>query len=104
MFSPITVHSAPPSFATTSDLPQGSAAFVPKDFKIDSSQTTTGQNAAGVSFVASKQDPQHPVILHEYRLKLDMRVSRVKTSSEADQWAGNVVEKTKKTTPDNLRN
>jgi hypothetical protein len=75
MISPITVYSAPPSYATAPDLPPGFAVFVPKDFNISNSQTTTGANAAGVSFVADKQDPQHSVILHEYRLNLNMRLS-----------------------------
>ena len=74
MISPTTVNSAPPGYATTTDLPPGFTVFVPKDFKIGTSQTTTVANAAGVSFVAGKQDPHHPVILHEYRLTLDMRL------------------------------
>jgi hypothetical protein len=74
MISNVAVNSAPPSITTTLNLPPGFVVFVPKDYKIDSCQTTTGGNAAGVSFVASKPDPQHSVILHEYRLDLNMRV------------------------------
>jgi hypothetical protein len=62
-------------YSTTQTVPQGFAAFVPKDYKMGSSQTTTGPNAAGVSFSATKTDSKSPAILHEYRLTLDIRVT-----------------------------
>lgn len=71
----IPINAAPPSVTTTPNLPQGFAAFIPKDYKVDSCQTTTGKNLAGVSFVANKPDPQHSAINHEYRLNLDMNVT-----------------------------
>ncbi len=71
----VTVNAESPSVSTTATVPQGFAAFVPKDYKMGASQTTTGGNAAGVSFVATKTDPRNPSILKEYRLKLDIRVT-----------------------------
>jgi hypothetical protein len=75
MISSSPVNGESPGYSTTQKIPQGFSAFVPKDYKTGVSQTTTGPNAAGVSFVATKSDPKTPAILHEYRLKLDMRVT-----------------------------
>jgi hypothetical protein len=73
MMNNVPANSAPPSYATSNSLPPGFAVFVPKDFKLGTCQTTTSGNAAGISFVASKQAPHNSAILHEYRLGLDMR-------------------------------
>jgi hypothetical protein len=75
MISSVPVNAEPSGVTTTQNIPQVFAAFVPKDYKMGASQTTTGPNAAGISFVATKTDPKYPAILHEYRLKLDMRVT-----------------------------
>lgn len=66
---------APPGYSTSTNLPSGFAALVPKGFKLSSAQTTTAGNSAGVSFTASKPDPQHSAVTHEYRLNLDLRMT-----------------------------